>query len=143
MPFGQKIQARILVLTSYDEDDRVTTAIQAGALGYLRKDTSADELFEAIRTVAKGASYLSPEIVGKLVRGLRGSQGHTQDDPGLTARELVVLAAIAKGMTNQQIADLLVIGVTTVRTHVRNILGKLGINNRTEAAVYAKQSGIL
>jgi DNA-binding NarL/FixJ family response regulator len=135
--------ARVLVLTSYDDGNRVPEAIQSGALGYLRKDTSPDELFHAIHNIAKGASYLSQEIVQKLICGLQGSKGDTQNGNHLTEREMDVLAALAKGMSNQEIADSLIISNATVRTHVRNVLEKLGVANRTEAAVYAVESGIL
>jgi NarL family two-component system response regulator LiaR len=140
---AEKPDARILILTSFDEDNRVPAAIQAGALGYLRKDTSADELFNAIHNIARGASYLSQEIVQKLVHGLHGSKGNSRDGNALTERELDVLAALAKGLSNQEIADLLIISCTTVRSHVRNVLGKLGVSNRTEAAIYAVESGVL
>jgi DNA-binding NarL/FixJ family response regulator len=134
---------RILVLTSYDEDSRVSAAIQAGALGYLRKDTSPDELFEAIRNTARGASYLSPEMVQKLVRDIQHSTGNNRSSSDLTEREVDVLGAIAKGMSNQEIADTLFISITTVRTHIRNLLGKLGVNSRTQAAICAIEAGIV
>lgn len=135
--------ARILVLTTFDEDKRVSAAIHAGALGYLRKDTSPDELFDAIRQIAKGGSYLPQEIVQKLVRDLQGPKCSIPKGSVLTEREKDILAALAKGLSNQQIADMLFIGDTTVRSHVRNILGKLGVSNRTEAAIFAVESGIV
>jgi DNA-binding NarL/FixJ family response regulator len=134
--------ARILVLTSFDEDSRVTAVIKAGALGYLRKDASPDALFHAIRNAAKGASYLPQEIMQKLIRDLQHTNSTTQVGIDLTEREIDVLGAIAKGMSNQEIAETLFISTTTVRTHVRNLLGKLGVTNRTQAALYAVQSGI-
>jgi len=134
--------ARILVLTSFDEDSRVSAAIKAGALGYLRKDASPDDLIHAIRNTAKGASYLPQEIVQKLIRDLQHTTTTTQIGIDLTDREIDVLAAIAKGLSNQEIADTLFISTTTVRTHVRNLLGKLGVANRTQAALYAVESGI-
>jgi two-component system, NarL family, response regulator LiaR len=134
--------ARILVLTSFDEDSRVSAAIKAGALGYLRKDASPDDLFHAIRNTAKGASYLPQEIVQKLIRDLQHTNTSMQIGVDLTEREIDVLGAIAKGMSNQEIADTLFISTTTVRTHVRNLLGKLGVANRTQAALYAVESGI-
>lgn len=133
---GEKPDARILVLTSFDEDNRVSATIEAGALGYLRKETSPDELFDAIRDVAKGASYLPQEIVQKLVRGLQEAKNNALNGNDLTEREMDVLSALAKGMSNQQIANHLMISTATVRSHVRNILSKLGVTNRTEAALY-------
>ena len=134
--------ARILVLTSFDDDGRVSGAIKAGALGFLRKDASPDDLFVAIRNTAKGASYLPQEIVQKLIRDLQHPGSPASVGAGLTDRELDVLAAIAKGMSNQEIANTLYIGTTTVRTHVRNVLRKLGVANRTQAALCAVKSGL-
>jgi len=133
---------RILVLTSYAEDDKVFTAIKSGALGYLLKDSTPDELLKAIREVNQGQSSLHPAIARKLVREM--SQPTTlplADDP-LTQREMDVLKLVAKGMGNQEISEELVISVQTVRTHVSNILSKLHVANRTQAALFALREGI-
>jgi two-component system, NarL family, response regulator LiaR len=134
--------AHILVLTSFDEDNRVSAAVKAGALGYLRKDSSPDDLFAAIRKTATGATYLPPEIVQKLIRDLQHPAAAPQPGNELTERELDVLAAISKGMSNQEIAEKLYISTATVRTHVRNLLSKLGVANRTQAALYAVEAGL-
>lgn len=133
--------ARILVLTSFDEDGRVSAAIKAGALGFLRKDASPDDLFDAIRYTAKGKSFLPQEIVHQLIHDLRNPVSLAEAGTELTEREQDVLSAIAKGMSNQEIADALTISTTTVRTHVRNVLHKLGVANRTQAALCAVKSG--
>ncbi len=134
--------SRILVLTSYTEDDKVFTAIKSGALGYLLKDSAPDDLLKAIREVNQGQSSLHPAIARKLVREM--SQPTTlplADDP-LTQREMDVLKLVAKGLGNQEIGEELVISVQTVRTHVSNILSKLHVANRTQAALFALREGI-
>lgn len=134
--------SRILVLTSYAEDDKVFTAIKSGALGYLLKDSSPDELLKAIREVNQGQSSLHPVIARKLVREMsRPTTLPLADDP-LTQREMDVLRLVARGLGNQEISEELVISVETVRTHVSNILGKLHVANRTQAALYALREGI-
>jgi len=133
--------ARILVLTSFSDDETVFPAIKAGALGYLLKNTSPDLLLSSIRDVHKGNSSISPDIANKLMSELhRRSDLPPTKDP-LTDREMDVLKLIALGMTNQEIADQLVISEGTVRTHVSNILSKLHLANRTQAALYALREG--
>lgn len=134
--------SRILVLTSYAEDDKVFTAIKSGALGYLLKNSAPEELLKAIREVNQGQSSLHPTIARKLVREMsQPSQLPPSEEP-LTAREMDVLRLVARGMGNQEIAEELVISVQTVRTHVSNILSKLHVANRTQAALYALREGI-
>jgi NarL family two-component system response regulator LiaR len=134
--------ARILVLTSYSDDDKVCAAIKAGALGYLLKETSAQDLLQAIRDVYHGESSLHPAIARKLIRELnRPTQLPPSDEP-LTEREAEVLVLVARGLANQDIADKLVISERTVRTHVSNILSKLHLANRTQAALYALKEGL-
>ena len=134
--------AHILVLTSFSEDDKVFPAIKAGALGYLLKNTSPQQLLTAIRDVHNGEPSLSPDIANKLIRELRRESSLPLTVEPLTERELEVLSLVAKGMTNQEIADKLFIGEGTVRTHVSNILTKLHLANRTQAALYALREGL-
>lgn len=135
--------ARILVLTSFSDDDTVFAAIKAGAVGYLLKDSSPQELMQAIRNVHDGRSSLHPDIALKVIQELNRPPAHLPltKEP-LTEREVEVLKLVARGMTNQDIADLLVVSERTVRTHISNILGKLHLANRTQAALYALRQGL-
>lgn len=136
-------EARILVLTSFSDDDKVFAAIKAGALGYLLKDSSTQELIQAIRDVYNGESSLHPAIARKLIRELnRPTNNLPQTDEPLTEREVEVLVYVARGYSNQEIADALIISERTVRTHVSNILSKLHLANRTQAALYALKEGL-
>jgi NarL family two-component system response regulator LiaR len=135
-------ECRILVLTSYAEDDKVFTAIKSGALGYLLKDSSPNELLKAIREVYRGESSLHPTIARKLVREMSQQSNLPPYEDPLTPREMEVLKLVAKGMSNQDISNKLFISVQTVRTHVSNILSKLHLANRTQAALYALREGI-
>jgi NarL family two-component system response regulator LiaR len=135
-------ETRILVLTSFATDDKVFPAIKAGAHGYLLKDSGPGELIESLRKVGAGESSLHPAIAKKLLQELsRPSEAPPTEDP-LTERELEVIRLVAKGMNNQEIADDLVISEATVRTHVSNILGKLHLASRTQAALYALREGL-
>jgi NarL family two-component system response regulator LiaR len=134
-------QARILVLTSFSDDETVFPAIKAGALGYLLKNTSPDRLLSSIREVYKGNPSMSPDIASKLMGELQRKSDLPPTEDPLTDREMDVLKLVAQGMTNQGIADQLVISEGTVRTHVSNILSKLHIANRTQAALYALREG--
>lgn len=135
-------EARILVLTSFAEDDKVFPAIKAGALGYLMKDSLPHELLQAIRDTYHGESSLHPAVARKLVQELnRPSTLPPAGDP-LTERELAVLKLVAQGLSNQEIAEKLAIGERTARTHVVNILSKLHLANRTQAALYALREGL-
>jgi two-component system, NarL family, response regulator LiaR len=135
-------EARILVLTSFADDDKVFPAIKSGALGYLLKDSSPYDLLHAIRDVYRGESSLHPTIARKLIREL----GQPSDLPPaaepLTERELDVLRLLAQGLSNEEIAESLYIAKRTVTTHVSNILGKLHLANRTQAALYALREGL-
>jgi two-component system, NarL family, response regulator LiaR len=135
-------QARILVLTSFAEDDQIFPAIKAGATGYLLKDAAPRELLQAIREVERGDVSLHPAIARKLVSELKRPPELPPAEEPLTEREAQVLALVARGLSNQEIADQLVIGERTVRTHVSNILGKLHLANRTQAALYAQREGL-
>jgi two-component system, NarL family, response regulator LiaR len=135
-------QARILVLTSFAEDERVFPAIMAGALGYLLKDATPQELLKAIRDVARGEASLHPAIARRVIRELHRPQESGPTVEPLTERETQVLSLVAQGLSNQEIASKLVISERTVRTHVSNILGKLHLANRTQAARYALREGL-
>lgn len=133
--------ARILVLTSFATDDRVFPAVKAGALGYLLKDSGPDALVQAIRQVNRGESSLHPRIARKLMQELARPAAQTPTADPLTPREVEVLQLIAQGLGNQEIADKLVISEPTVRSHVSNILSKLHLASRTQAALYALREG--
>jgi NarL family two-component system response regulator LiaR len=136
-------EARILVLTSFAEDEKVFPAIKAGALGYLLKDSSPQQLLQAIRDVQRGESYLHPTIARKLIGELhRPPPDLPLTQEPLTEREMQVLRLVAQGLSNPEIARGLVISERTVRTHVSNILGKLHLANRTQAALYALREGL-
>jgi len=134
--------ARILVLTSYSDDEKVFAAIKAGALGYLLKETSTKELLQAIHDVYRGESSLHPAIARKLIRELNRPSNLPPADEPLTEREIEVLIFVARGYSNQDIANALCISERTVRTHVSNILSKLHLANRTQAALYALKEGL-
>lgn len=134
--------ARILVLTSFGDDEYVFTAIKSGALGYLLKDTSPVELIRAIRSVYEGKSALHPDIALKVIRELNKPTDRPPTKDPLTEREVDVLKLVARGLSNEEVAEILVVSERTVRTHVSNILGKLHLANRTQATLYALREGI-
>jgi len=134
--------ARILVITSFAEDEQVFAAIKAGALGYLLKDSSPQQLLQAIHEVHRGESSLHPTIARKLIQELSQPSRLPQAEDPLTAREMDVLQLVAQGLANQEIADKLFISERTVRNYVSNILGKLHLANRVQAALYALREGL-
>jgi len=137
-----RLDTRILVLTSYPDADKVFQAIKAGAMGYFLKETRSEQLAEAIRLVQRGEVALPPEIARKLILEIKAPTESITPVEALTPREMEILRYLARGFSNQEIADELKISITTVATHVRNILGKLHLANRTQAALYAVESGM-
>ena len=133
---------RILVLTSFAADDKVFPAIKAGALGYLLKDSSPDHLLAAIHQVYRGEPSLEPSIARKVLHELVHPPSTKQTTDPLTERELEVLRLVAQGGSNREIAEQLVVAEWTVRTHVSNILSKLHLASRTQAALYALRTGL-
>lgn len=133
---------RILVLTTFAGEDKIFPAIKAGALGYHLKDSGAAELVDAIRQVYRGESSLHPTIARKVLQELVRPVVETPTVDPLTQREVEVLKLVAQGLENDEIAEKLVISEATVRTHVSNIMGKLHLASRTQAALYALREGL-
>ena len=134
---------KVIVLTSFSEDDLVFPAIEAGATGYLLKDVDPAELHQAIQAVHGGEVQLHPDIMQKLIHRVTAPQIESDPDHGdLTPRELEVLSHIAQGQSNREIAMALSISEKTVKTHVGNILSKLHLSDRTQAAIYAHKHGL-
>jgi len=136
------LDAQILVLTSFPEDEMVIAAVKSGATGILLKDSLPEKLLAAIRAVYRGESVLHPTVSRKLMENVRQPSKAVALEDVLTQRELDVLKLLAKGFTNGQIALSLHISIRTVTTHIRNILDKLQLQNRTQAALYAVEHGI-
>ena len=131
-------QAKIIIVTSFLDDEKVYPALEAGAISYILKTSSAQEIASAIRSTYKGESVMQEEVTQKILdRDLEESQYQLHDD--LTSREREVLELVAKGYSNQAIADELFITLKTVKTHVSNILSKLEVDDRTQATIYAFQ----
>lgn len=135
-------RARILVLTSFSDDDKVFAAIKAGAMGYILKDASPHELLMAIHNIHEGKSSLDPEIALKVIHELNKPSELPPTDEPLTDREVEILQLVARGLSNQEISEELIISERTARTHISNILAKLHLANRTQAALYALRRGI-
>ena len=137
-------RTQIIFLTSYHQDEHIFPALQAGAISYLLKDIKAAELVEAIRRAARGEATLHPRVAARVVKQFsHGTLDQNTLYTELSEREMEVLTLIARGYTNQKIAEELVISVGTVKGHVSNILSKLQLADRTQAAVYAWQEGIV
>ena len=137
-----ELRTRVLILTSFSDDGLVLPAIKAGALGYLLKDSSPQDLIAAIRAVSRGESSLTSSVVLKLIEEVKDPETGKQAPEELTDREIEVLEQMAQGLTNQDIAAALDISERTVRNHVGHILDKLCLSNRTQAAVYALRQGL-
>jgi DNA-binding NarL/FixJ family response regulator len=131
-------RVQVLVLTTYDTDADITAAVEAGAVGYLLKDTGREQLCAAIRAAARGESVLSPTVAAKLLGRLRG-----RDREGLSGREIEVLTAVARGQGNKQVARVLHISEATVKTHLLHIYAKLGVDDRTAAVTTALERGMI
>ncbi len=140
---------RVIVLTTFDDDENVFEGLRAGALGYLLKDAPSEKLFEAIRAAARGESFLQPSVAAKVVaeftRLARQAPSRQEQEPveALSERELDVLRLLASGASNREIAAHLVLAEGTVKNHVTNILAKLGVNDRTQAALKARDLGLV
>ncbi len=135
-------QTRVIVFTAFDTDERILSALQAGAQGYLLKGAPRDELFNAVRVVHGGELLLQPVVASKLLRQVSRQETPAQAEV-LTPRELDVLDLLARGLQNKEIAARLVITERTVKFHVSSILSKLGAGNRTEAVTIAAQQGLV
>jgi DNA-binding NarL/FixJ family response regulator len=129
---------RVLVLTTYDDDADILRAVEAGATGYLLKDTPREALFDAVRAAARGETVLAPAVAAKLMRQMR-----RPDHGALTDRELDVLKLVARGLTNRAIAAQLHVSEATVKTHLVNAFTKLGVDDRTAAVMTALEQGLL
>lgn len=142
----QRGDARVLILTTYDLDEYVYDALRAGASGFLLKDAPPEQLIEAIRVIARGEALLAPRVTRRLIEEFARRappRAPTGVLDGLTEREREVLRLIARGMSNAEIAAALVVGETTVKTHVARILDKLGVRDRVQAVVMAYEHGLV
>jgi len=141
-------EIKVIVLTTFDDDEDVFEGLRAGAVGYLLKDVASEQVVEAIRAVARGAAFLQPAITGKVIAEFArlspflAPQAHALVEP-LSERELEILRRLSQGASNKEIADDLVITVGTVKNHVTSILAKLGVRDRTQAALKAKELGMI
>lgn len=144
---GARTETRVIILTTYDLDEYVFDAVRAGASGFLLKDSTPEQLIEGIRVAARGDALLSPSITRRLIREFAESTFASHREfpelKGLTSRELEVLRLVAEGLTNAEIAERLVLGESTVKTHVGNMLMKLGLRDRVQAVVLAYETGLV
>ncbi len=143
---GPSPQPRVVILTTFDLDEYVFEALQAGASGFLLKDTPPEHLAAGIRTVAAGESLLAPSVTMRLVESFVRANERAPRPPELdelTPRELEILGLIARGLSNAEIAEQLVVSATTVKTHVARVLAKLGLRDRVQAVVLAYETGVV
>jgi DNA-binding NarL/FixJ family response regulator len=136
-------EIEIVALTSFIEEEKVTTALEAGASGYLLKDADADDVADAVRAAHNGEVHLDPAVTRLLAQRMRQKKLAPEPVEPLTERELEVLSLLGQGSSNKEIATALAITERTARTHVSNILGKLGLSSRTQAALYAVDKGLV
>lgn len=129
-------EAKIIIVTSFLDDEKVYPALEAGATSYMLKTSKASEIAKAVRATYQGQSILEPEVTGKMMMKMRKKSEHLPHED-LTSREMEILLLMAEGKTNQEIADELFIALKTVKTHVSNILSKLNVQDRTQAVIYA------
>lgn len=134
--------AQVVILSSFEDDEGVRGAIEAGAISYVLKDVGAEALAETIRRAARGEATLHPRVAARLLHGMRPG-GSNAVATALSPREREVLLLIGEGLDNREIAERLAIGEKTVKTHVSNLLGKLGVSDRTRAAVWAWREGMV
>ncbi|MGQ8874237.1 response regulator [Paenibacillus amylolyticus] len=135
-------ECKVIVLTSYLDDEKMYPVIEAGAFSYLLKTSRANEVADAIRAAARGQSVLESQVASKMMNRFRQPQAAAPLHEELTDREMDVLRLVAQGKSNQDIADELIIGIKTVKFHVTNLLAKLGVDDRTQAAIYAYKNGL-
>lgn len=134
---------KVIVLTSYLDEDKMYPVLEAGAFSYLLKTSRAPEIAQAIRAASKGQPILESQVASKLMNRFRQPKPEAAPHEELTEREMEVLRLIAAGKSNQEVADVLFIGIKTVKFHVTNVLSKLGVDDRTQAAIYAFKNGIV
>jgi len=137
---------RVLILTTFDLDEYVFDALQAGASGFVLKDVAPESLIAAVHTVAGGEALLAPSVTRRLIEAYTRDHRHTSQPPGLdelTPRELEILALVARGLSNAEIAERLMISTATIKTHVGRVLEKLGLRDRIQAVVLAYETGIV
>ncbi len=135
-------ECKVIVLTSYLDDEKMYPVIEAGAFSYLLKTSRATEIADAIRAADRGQSVLESQVASKMMNRFRQPPAPMKAHEDLTDREMDVLRLLAQGKSNQDIADTLIIGIKTVKFHVTNILAKLGVDDRTQAAIYAYKNGL-
>jgi len=141
-------RSSVIMVTLYDDPDYLMRAVSAGAAGYVLKDSSREELVRAVRVTVEGGAVVAPSLLPQLLQKVGRMATTTAIDrcllvEPLSDRELQVLRLIAEGKTNQEIADILILSPTTIKTHVQNMLHKLGVSDRTQAAVYAVRCGMI
>lgn len=134
-------ECKVIILTSYYDDETLFPAIKAGAFSYILKTSTASEIATAIKKAAKGENVIEPRLAGKMMQGYQSNKDELHEQ--LTERELEVLLCIGNGMTNQEISEKLYIGIKTVKTHVSNVLSKLEVCDRTKAAVYVHKNKMI
>jgi DNA-binding NarL/FixJ family response regulator len=147
-PIGVEWRPKVLMLTTFDVDDYVYEALRAGASGFLLKDAPPADLIAAVRVVAAGEALLAPSVTRRLIADFAAHRPAPRRDPalrlnGLTPRETEVLELIARGLSNQEIAERLILAEQTVKTHIGRVLAKLGLRDRAQAVIFAYESGLV